>query len=249
MGSSKDKPELIINGKRLDGRGQNDLRQIKIEAFALNNADGSAYIEWGKNKILAAIYGPKEALPRHTQDPERAVVKCRYSMAPFSGSEEHGSSKPNRRSIEISKVTKEIFEHVILVEEFPGSEIDIFIEVLQSDGGTRAAGITAAAVALATAGIPMIDTPYAVSVGKVGDKLILDMDKVEDNYSDADIPMAICPRTNDLALLQMDGSLTPEEFKIAFSMAKKAGEYITKLQREALQLPYKKTMEKYGKEV
>ncbi len=248
MSAGKDKPELIVNGKRLDGRGHDDLRPIKIEAFVLNNADGSAYIEWGKNKILAAVYGPKEALPKHTQDPERAVVKCRYSMAPFSGSEEHGSSRPSRRSIEISKVTKEIFEHVILVEEFPGSEINIFVEVLQSDGGTRAAGITAASVALATAGIPMIDTPYAVSVGKVGDHLILDMDKIEDNYSDADVPMAICPRTGDLALLQMDGSLTPADFKKAFEMARKAGAHISKLQREALQLPYQTAINKYSKE-
>lgn len=249
MSAPKDKPELMKNGKRHDGRSPEDLRNIKIEAFVLDNADGSAYIEWGNNKILAAIYGPKEALPKHTQDPERAVIKCRYSMAPFSGNEEHGSSRPSRRSIEISKITKEIFEHVILVEEFPGSEIDIFIEVLQSDGGTRAAGITAAAVALATAGIPMIDTPYAVSVGKVGKDLILDMDYIEDKYSDADVPMAICPRTSELSLLQMDGTISPDEFKKAFLMVKKAGDKITKIQREALQSPYQKTMEKYSKEV
>lgn len=240
-----EKPELIVNGKRLDGRSFEELRSIKIEAEPLKNADGSAYIEWGNNKIIAAVYGPKEALPKHISDPERAVIKCRYSMAPFSSLEEHGRAGPNRRATEISKVTKEVFENVILLERFPGSEIDIFIEVLQSDGGTRAAGITAAAVALVNAGIPMTDIPFAVSAGKVGDEMLLDFDKLEDNYSDADVPIAISPRTGEVLLLQMDGMLTREELNKALAMAKEAGKTISKLQREALIDPYKNVAEKY----
>ena len=50
------KPQLIVNGKRLDGRNFDELREIKITASVLDNADGSAYIEWGNNKILAAVY-------------------------------------------------------------------------------------------------------------------------------------------------------------------------------------------------
>ncbi len=240
-----EKPELIVNGKRLDGRDFGELRSLKIEAEVLKNADGSAYVEWGNNKIIAAVYGPKEALPKHISDPDRAIIKCRYSMAPFSSLEEHGRTGPNRRATEISKVTKEVFENVILLDRFPGSEIDIFIEVLQSDGGTRAAGITAAAVALVNAGIPMSDVPYAVSAGKVGDKIILDLNKIEDNYSDADIPIAISPRTGNVLLLQMDGSLTKEEFKQAFNMAKEAGKTISELQKSALVDPYRKLAEKY----
>ncbi|MDE1825186.1 MAG: exosome complex exonuclease Rrp41 [Candidatus Micrarchaeota archaeon] len=245
MGSSTNKPELIVNGKRLDGRGFADLRPMKIIAGGLKNAAGSAYMEWGNNKVLAAVYGPKEALPKHTQDPDKAVIKCKYSMAPFSSLEEHNRSGPNRRAIEISKVTREVFEKVILREDFPGSEIDIFIEVLQSDGGTRAAGITTAAVALATSGIPMTDLPYAISVGKVGDTLILDLNKAEDNYSDADMPIAIGPRNNDILLLQMDGSLTKEQISEGLTMAKKAGESVARLQREALKAPYERILEKY----
>src|SRR5271157_2981844 len=135
-----EKPELIVGGKRTDGRAFDELRPIKIEVGMLKNAEGSAYVEWGNNKVLAAVYGPKEAQPKHFADPERAIIKCRYQMAPFSSLEEHNRSGPNRRAIEISKVTKEVFENVILLENFPGCEIDIFIEVLQSDGGTRAAG-------------------------------------------------------------------------------------------------------------
>ncbi len=240
-----EKPELLINGKRLDGRAPDELRPIRMTANPIRNAAGSAYIEWGNNKILAAVYGPREALPKHTSNPNRAIIKCRYTMAPFSSLEEHGRPGMNRRAIEISKVTKEVFENAILLDLFPGNEISIFVEVLQSDGGTRAAGITCAAVALAASGIPMRDMPYAVSAGKVGDQVILDLNKLEDNYSDADMPVAINPRTGEITLLQMDGELTPAQVKEAMAMIEKSGETITKIQREALRRPYEKVQEKY----
>ncbi len=239
MGGSGEKPQLIINGKRTDGRVPDELRPIKLEVGTLKNAEGSAYLEWGNNKVLAAVYGPKEAQPKHIADPNRAIIKCRYQMAPFSSLEEHSRSGPNRRAIEISKVTKEVFENVILLDNFPGSEIDIFIEVLQSDGGTRAAGITAAAAAVASSGIPMKDIPYAVSAGKAGDLILLDLNKIEDNYSDADMPVAIAPRNNEVLLLQMDGSMSKEQFDSALQMIKKAGETITKIQRDALEARYR----------
>ncbi len=239
------KPQLIVNGKRLDGRNFDELREIKITASVLDNADGSAYIEWGNNKILAAVYGPKEVFPKHLADPTKAIVKCRYSMAPFSSLEEHGRSGPNRRAIEISKVTKDVFENVIMLNEFPGSEIDIFIEVLQGDGGTRAAGVTAASVALANAGIHMKDLVYAVSGGKIDGNVVIDFNKIEDNYSDSDVPIAVAPRNNDILLLQMDGDLTKEELKKIMNMVFDAGKKISAIQRDALKKVYTKVAEKY----
>jgi exosome complex component RRP41 len=240
MANKANKPQLIVDGKRLDGRAFDQLRPIKIQASVLKNADGSAYLEWGDNKVLAAVYGPKEAVPKHMADPSKAIIKCKYAMAPFSSMGEHGRSGPNRRATEISKVTREAFESVVMLNDFPGSEIDIFIEILQSDGGTRAAGITAAAVALANAGIHMKDLVYAVSVGKVGEELILDLNMIEDNYSDCDMPMGIAPRNGDILLLQMDGNLTTAQIKKAMSMALEAGKTITALQKAALQETYKK---------
>ncbi len=238
MASLTNRPELLKDGKRLDGRAFNELRPIKIEAGILKNADGSAYLEWGNNKVLAAIYGPKEAVPKHFADPAKAIIKCRYSMAPFSGLSDHGRSGPNRRATEISKVTKEVFENVVLLNEFPGGEIDIFIEILQSDGGTRAAGITAASVALANAGIHMRDIVYAVSAGRIGEHVVLDVNMIEDNYSDADMPMAISPRNGDVLLLQMDGGFTRKQLNEAMGMVLEAGKTISRVQREALEKLY-----------
>ncbi|MCL5434748.1 MAG: exosome complex exonuclease Rrp41 [Candidatus Marsarchaeota archaeon] len=238
MGSSSNKPQLIVDGKRLDGRDFNELRSLKIEAGILANANGSAYLEWGNNKVLAAVYGPKEATPRHLADTSKAIIKCRYSMAPFSSMGDHGRSGPNRRAIEISKVTKEVFENVVMLEEFPGSEIEIFIEILQSDGGTRAAGITAAAVALANAGIHVKDMVYAVSAGRIDEHVVIDVNMIEDNYSDADMPVAISPKDNSVLLLQMDGGFTKEQFSEAMKMILESGKVISKVQRTALERLY-----------
>ncbi len=240
MASKANKPELIVNGKRLDGRDFGDLRSLTIEASVLRNADGSAYLEWGNNKVLAAVFGPREATPKHMQDPAKAIVKCRYAMAPFSSIGEHGRTGPNRRAMEISKVTQEAFENTIMLTDFPGSEIDIFIEILQSDGGTRAAGITAASVALASAGIHMKDLIYAVSVGKIGEHLVLDLNMIEDNYSDSDMPMAFSPKDEKVLLLQMDGDFSKEEVARAMRMGLDAGKVISKVQKDALLAVYSK---------
>ncbi len=239
------KPELIINGKRADGRGFGELRPLSIKANVLKNADGSAYIEWGNNKIVAAVYGPKEVLPKHMTDPAKAIIKCRYSMSPFANLSEHGRSGPSRRSTEISKVIKEAFENVVFLSDFPGSEIDVFIEVLQGDGGTRAAGLTAAAVALAGAGIAMKDLIYAVSVGRIDDNVVLDLNMIEDNYSDSDMPMAIAPRNNDVLLLQMDGGFSKEQLDKAMSLAIEAGKDISRKQAAALKEAYESVSRKY----
>jgi len=234
--------ELIKDGLRIDGRKPDELRPIKIEAGVLYRADGSAYVEWGGNKVLAAVYGPRELLPKHMQDPTKAVVNARYNMASFSV-EDRKRPGPDRRSIEISKVTSEALESVIFTELFPRAVIDINIEILDAEAGTRCAGITAAAVALADAGIPMRDIPAACAAGKVDGQVVLDLRKEEDQEGEADLPIAIAPRTEEILLLQMDGHLTYKEFEEALELAIKGSKYVSKLQKEALRRKYKKVEE------
>ncbi|OYT46130.1 exosome complex exonuclease Rrp41 [Candidatus Bathyarchaeota archaeon] len=224
-------------GKRVDGREWNELRPIKIEVGVLNNADGSAYIEHGKNKILAAVYGPKEAHPRHLTLPDRALLRCRYHMAPFSV-EERKSPAPSRREIELSKVIREALEPAIFLEHYPRTAIDLFIEILQADGGTRCAGITVASLALADAGIPMRDLVVACAAGKVDNKIVLDLNDIEDKEGEADVPVAFMPNLNAVTLLQMDGTLTPEEFEQAINLAIEGCKRIYKMQKEALKARY-----------
>lgn len=236
------KPEkLMENGVRLDGRKFDELRPIKIKVGILNRADGSCYFELGGNKVVAAVYGPREVHPRHMASATSAVVRYRYNMASFSV-EERKRPGPDRRSIEVSKVSREAVEPVIFKEYFPRSAIDIFVEVLQADAGTRTAGINAASIALADAGIPMKSLVSSCAVGKIEGQLVLDLMKDEDNYGEADMPVAMTPR-GEITLLQMDGHLTKDEFKKALEMAKEGCRQILDLQRNALVDRYKEHAE------
>jgi len=228
---------LDDNGLRVDGRRFDELRPLKIEVGTLDKADGSAYVEHGRNKILAGVYGPREAHPKHIALADRAVIRCRYHMAPFS-TDERKSPAPSRRELELSKVIREALEPAIMSEYFPRSTIDIFIEVLQADAGTRCAGITAAALALADAGIPMRELVAGCAAGKIDGKVVLDLSDVEDKQGEADLPVALMPKSNVVTLLQMDGSLTEDEFKQALDMSTDACRKIYEMQREALRQKY-----------
>jgi len=224
-------------GLRIDGRRPDQLRPIKIEVGVLKNADGSAYVEYGNTKILAAVYGPRDPGARHILLPNRATLRCRYHMAPFS-THERKSPAPSRREIELSKVIREALEPAVIVEAFPRTVIDIFIEVLNADGGTRTAGVTAASLALADAGIPMRDLVAGVAVGKVQGILVLDENEQEDMYGEADLPMAAMPTLREITLLQLNGVLTEEEFYKALELAWQGINQIYKLQKEALKKRY-----------
>lgn len=225
------------NGLRVDGRRLDELRPIKMEVGILDKANGSAYIEHGKNRIMVGVYGPREAHPKHIAHADRAVVRCRYHMAPFSV-EERKSPAPSRREFELSKVIRESLEPCIMSEFYPRTSIDIFIEVLQSDGGSRCAGITAASLALADAGIPLRELVAACAVGKIEGNIALDLSDVEDKAGEADLPVALMPKSNCVSLLQMDGVLTEEEFNQAFDMAIAACRKISNIQVEALKRKY-----------
>ncbi|MEC8735375.1 MAG: exosome complex exonuclease Rrp41 [Candidatus Thermoplasmatota archaeon] len=214
MGGYGDVQLLREDGLRLDGRRVDEMRPIEIKAGILPAADGSAWVQHGLNVAVAAIYGPMEAHPRKIQKQDRAVIDVRYNMAPFSTSDR---IRPgfNRRSREISKVTAEALESVVLLERFPRSKIRVEIEILSAEAGTRCVGITAASVALADAGIPMRDMVVGIASGKIEDTVVLDLDKAEDNYGQADLPMGILPNTGEMAFLQMDGDLSIEEFNLA----------------------------------
>ena len=238
------KPEKLIDkkGARLDGRKADELRSVTLQVGVLPNADGSAYIEHGKNKILVGVFGPREMHPKHLALSDRMVIRCRYHMAPFSVPERK-SPAPSRREVELSKVIRESLEPSVFVDFYPRTGIEVFIEVLQADGGTRCASITAASLAIADAGIPLRDLVVACAAGKVEGSVVLDLFDVEDKLGDADVPVAYMPNLDAVTLLQMDGVLAPEEFEKAVSMAIGGCKKIYALQKEALKTKYRAVKE------
>jgi len=233
------RPEVLIteDGVRTDGRKPYELRPIKMTVGILDKADGSAFIEWGGNRILAAVFGPREVHPKHLVLPDKALIRTRYSMAPFS-TPERKRPGPDRRSVELSKVIREALKPAIFVENYPGSVIDIFIEVLRSDAGTRVAGVNAASLALANAGIAMRGLISACAVGRVGEFIICDPNHDEDMWGDADMPMAMLMESEEVTLLQTDGPMTESQFKEALDLGRKAIRFLYEMQKEALRRPY-----------
>ena len=219
--------------KRVDGRGPDDLRPFSLRVGVLKNADGSAEIRLGKNWIIAAVYGPREYYPKYEASQERATIRCRYHMVPFS-TVERKSPKPSRREIELSKVIREALTPALILEDFPEMGVDVYIEVLQAAGSTRVASVTAAALALADAGLPMRDLVAGCSAGKVEGRIVVDLNDEEDKTGEADVALAIMPTLGKVTLLQMDGNLTSEEFISAFEKAKKGALTLHKAQVQVL---------------
>lgn len=233
----KEPEKLIVDGKRLDGRGPEEIRPLTIKAGILEKADGSAYLELGDNKAIASVYGPREMHPRHLQKMNKAVLRVRYNMAPFSV-EERKRPGPSRRSREISKVAREALEPAVFLERYPRAVIDVSMELLQSSAGTRTAGITAASVALADAGIPMRDLVASIASGKADGTIVLDLQKEEDQFGEGDMPIAYMPQKENITLLQMDGHFESGEFEEALDLAIEGCKQVYEKQREALSKKY-----------
>ena len=223
--------------KRYDGRDFHEVRPIEAKAGVIKRADGSAYFKIGNTVAYAAVYGPRELHPKFMQNPERGILRCSYNMMPFSGQGERVRPGQNRRAREIAMVTEKAILPVVNLENYPNTVVDVFIELPQTDAGSRCAGICAASIALADAGIEMKDMVSAVSVGRVDDKIVVDLDYSEEAHEEggtADIPIAIIPSTGEMTLLQMDGEITKEELVSALNMAKEAIKGINEIQKQAL---------------
>lgn len=226
--------------ERFDGRKLNELRPMEAKVGVVKNAVGSAMFKIGKTIAIAAVYGPRELHPRFLQSPETGKLRCNYNMMAFSGSGNRVRPGPSRRSREISLVTENALEPVLDLTEFPKTVVDVFIELIQTDAGTRCAGICAASMALADAGFRMKDLVCAVSAGVVGGTHVVDLNYDEEAYEggSVDIPVAVMPRTGEVTLLQLDGELTKEQLKKAIELAKEGCQQIYKLQKDALRAKY-----------
>lgn len=232
--------------KRFDGRKFDETRPIKAKVGIIPSADGSAMFQTGGTIAIAAVRGPRTLHPQHMQNPQTGILRVNYGMMPFSVWERIRPG-PSRRSEEISKVCEWALNSVVDLTEFPNSVVDVFIQIPQADAGTRVAGLNAAAMALAHAGVPMKEMITAIATGKADKTLIIDVDKEEEDFHDGegatDIPIAITSKTKNIALLQLDGKISPDELAQAIEMAKKACENILKIQTDALKESLMETQE------
>ncbi|XBI61494.1 hypothetical protein VPH35_042281 [Triticum aestivum] len=140
----------------------------------------------------------------------------------------------DRRSTEISLVIRQTMEASILTHLMPHSQIDIFVQVLQADGGTRSACINAATLALADAGIPMRDIVTSCSAGYLCSTPLLDLNYIEDSAGGADVTVGILAKMDKVTLLQMDAKLPMDTFETVMDLASEGCKAIATYIREVL---------------
>lgn len=228
--------------KRSDKRKFEDVREMKAEIGVVKRANGSAMFSMGKTVAIAAVYAHRNAgsYPTSKMDSaEKGVLNVVYDLLSFSVTDRKRPG-PSRRSTEVSMVIQNALAPVLDLSKVPNTRVDLYVYITQADAGTRTAAINAASLALADAGLTMKDLVASVAVGKVGDKICVDLTKEEEDWHEGatDLPIAMINDSEELTLLQMDGDMTREEIVKALEMGKVACKDINKMQVKALKDKY-----------
>ncbi|XP_060681660.1 exosome complex component RRP41 [Hemiscyllium ocellatum] len=220
-------------GYRVDGRKSTELRKIQARMGVFAQADGSAYIEQGNTKALAVVYGPHEVRGARSKAlHDKAMVNCQYSMATFSTGERKRRPHGDRKSSEMTLHLKQTFEAAILTQLYPRSQIDIYVQILQADGGNYCACVNAATLAVIDAGIPMRDYVCACSTGFVEDTPLVDLSYIEESAGGPQVALALLPKSQQIALLEMNSRLHEDHLeKVVDAAAKACGDVYAVLDR------------------
>lgn len=230
--------ELVSDqGLRLDGRRANELRRIQYKMGVFTQPNGSAYLEQGNTKVLVAVYGPH----KQTKDKqsEEFVLNCQYSMATFSTSERKNRPRGDRKSEEMAIHLKQSLSAAIMLELYKGSQIDVFVEILEADGGAYCASVNAATLALVDAGIGLQEYVCACTASIAnGDIPLLDVSHIEEVSGGPTLCISALPTSEKVALLEMSQRFhldhLPKVLKTAMDGCKEIQKIIDKAVREYL---------------
>jgi len=237
--------------KRSDGRGPNALRPVKITRNYLKHAEGSTLIEMGDTKVICSA-SVEERVPQFLRNTGRGWITAEYSMLPRSThtrtSRDSLKGRGNGRSFEIQRLIGRSLRSVTDLSGFGERTIWIDCDVIQADGGTRAASITGAYVALIDAfrkmvrngmieKVPVKDSVAAVSVGKVEGKALLDLNYEEDSGAGVDMNVVM---TGSGEFVEIQGTaeeavFTKKEMDELTSIAQKGIKELTRIQKKSLE--------------
>lgn len=200
---------LSLAGLRVDGRGPDEIRKLSIKVGGHLDADGSAYVEQGLNKVVVLINGPAEPSKRSadTSD-EMGKIVCHIMNAPFSGPDWRKRRIGDRKTIEMENNIVNTFEAVLMLEQYPRSQIDVIVHVIESDGSILCTIINAVSLALMDAGIAMRDIVCSASCGMIKQTMCIDLNQAEQSMASFFLPMAIKARTSEIVFIQLDSRLT-----------------------------------------
>lgn len=235
------KPKPPADG-RSDGRKPDELRPIRIIPDYLEFADGSALIEWGKTRVLAAAT-LDERVPPFLKGSGTGWVTAEYAMLPCATSKrtqrERAPGKMSGRTHEIQRLVGRALRAVTDLETLGERTLLVDCDVLQADGGTRVASVTAGCVALALALKKMLDHRLidrmplrhlvaGVSIGLVGGRALLDLAYDEDSSAALDMNVVETDR-GELIEVQAGGERNPFSRHELLELLKLADEGIAEI--------------------
>ena len=243
--------QFVRNGNRK----HNALRRWRIIPGALEHAEGSALIEAGKTRVLCTA-SVEEKAPYFLKNTGKGWVTAEYSMLPratHTRSPRERGGRIGGRTMEIQRIIGRSLRSICNLEGFGERQLTVDCDVIQADGGTRVAAISAAWVALRMAfetlvsakvipSNPLLDSVAAVSVGIVKDELLLDLDYDEDSVADVDMNVVM---TGTGRLVEVQATAEHAPFSVAkmnelLRLARLGIVTISKIQRESCERSGKK---------
>jgi len=237
--------------KRLDGRGAEVPRNVRITRNYLKHAEGSVLIEMGDTKVICSA-SLEERVPQFLRNTGKGWVTAEYSMLPRAThtrtSRDSMTGRGNGRALEIQRLIGRSLRSMTDLRGFGERTIWIDCDVIQADGGTRTASITGAYVALVDAFRKMVkngliekisvkDSVAAISVGRVDGKVLLDLNYEEDSRAEVDMNVVMTGSGN---FVEVQGTaeeavFTKKEMDELMRIAEKGIRVLTKIQKEALE--------------
>jgi ribonuclease PH len=237
-------------GTRADGRGPGQLRPVRFTTGYLKHADGSCLVEFGDTRVVCAV-SVEEKVPPFLKGKGEGWVTAEYGMLPRAthtrSQREVAKGAPSGRTHEIQRLIGRSLRAVVNAKGLGERTLWVDCDVIQADGGTRCASITGAFVALVEAlrrmkragaipELPVHDYVAAVSVGKVGEAILLDLNYEEDSTAHVDMNLV---KTGRGRFVEVQGTaegepFTEEEMRQLMEAADKGIKDLVLLQRKAL---------------
>lgn len=235
---------------RRNGRKRNELREVKITRGYLKHPEGSVLIELGETKVICAVT-IEEKVPPFLKGQNKGWITAEYGMLPRSTTErmmrESSKGRLGGRTHEIQRLIGRSLRAVVELEALGERTIWVDCDVIQADGGTRTASITGSFIAIVDAlslarkkglidRIPVKDYLAAVSVGKIGSEMMIDLAYEEDSSAEVDMNIVMTGSGN---FVEIQGtaelsSFTTEELDEFLLLARKGTKSLIKMQKEAL---------------
>jgi ribonuclease PH len=237
-------------GVRADGRGPAQLRPVRFTTGYLKHADGSCLVEVGDTRVVCAV-SIEEKVPPFLKGKGEGWVTAEYGMLPRATNtrspREASKGAPSGRTHEIQRLIGRSLRAVVNAKTLGERTLWVDCDVIQADGGTRCASITGAFVALVEAlrrlrragslpEIPVNDYVAAVSVGKVGEAILLDLNYEEDSTAHVDMNIV---KTGRGRFVEVQGTaegqpFTEEEMRQLMEAGDRGIKDLVLLQRKAL---------------